>query len=325
MVLNLWGEQLSSDFMQLYNISPMQMCNILERLAFNDEKDNVTIFCEETGLKLDEINVVDDDLEFIAKIVSTTIDDCDHLKRNGLIPIDVLLEQSSPIQQHLKSHQIEIYPSTHELFYKGERYSIPLPNNKCEWCIYNESECLYIKNNCMSSSCDYRKAINRLSTKLYSDKAQIEMFLISPIDEMLSYSVVNRHPEMLLTIDDFIRKFFKDGNTVGSSWKNQKQYSYIVTFPIKYNDMSYRNNYIDNNSYSEASNTLYDYEEYCKNNYYDINQVPKCFWDNVWLIRTCLSVIGSFGDYNGQICAGIKHEITIPYDKLNIEIIPNTP
>lgn len=325
MLLNLWSENLSTDFMQLYNISTAQMCNILKQLASTDEKDTVTIFCEETGLKLDEVNVVDDDLEFIGKIVSTTIDDCDHLKKNGLIPIDVLLEQSSPIQQHLKSHQVEIYPSTHELFYRGKRYFIPSSNQECEWCAYNENECRYAQSRYKDISCPYRSAISILGTKLYSHNAEIEMFLASPRDEMLSYSRVNDFPEMLHTIDNFIYQHFRKSEKICLSWKDKKQYSYIVTFPVKYNDMSYRNNYIDNHSYSEASDTLYDYEEYCKNNYYDIHQVPKCFWDNVWLISTCLSVIGSFGAYNGQICAGIKHEITIPYDKLNIEKIPNTP
>ena len=325
MLLNLWSEELSTDFMNLYNISPLQMCNILKQLMLNNDKDNIIIFCEETGLKLDTINVVDDDLEFVGKIVSTTIDDCDNLKKNGLIPIDMLLEHPSPIQQHLKNHKIEIIPSAHELIYMGKHYFIPSWNQDCQYCAYNENKCRYSQSRYKNMCCPYLDAISNLSTKLYSHKSEIEMFLAASQDTMLSYSRVIDYPEMLFTIEKFIYDFFNKRTDLCLDWEKQKQYSYIITFNIKYKDMSYRTNYVDSKYYADASNTFYDYRNYCQNIYYDINQVPKCFWDNVWLISTCLSVIGSFGRINGEICAGMKHNLTIPYNKLNIEIIPNNP
>ena len=321
MLINLWGEHLSTEFMELYHISSTQMCNILERLAVDEGKDNIAIFCDETGLKLDEINVVDNELEFLGKIVSTTIDDCNHLKKNGLIPIDVLLEQHSPIQQHLKSHHIELYPSTHELFYMGKRYFIPSFGQDCDWCAYSENECRYAKSQYKNISCPYLNSISRLGTKLYSDNAEIEMFLVSPREKMLSYSTVSKHPEILYTIEKFIADFFMKSENICLTWKNKKQYSYIISCQVKYEDMSYRGEYVDSHCVSEALNIFSDYEKYCKKNYCDINQIPKCFWDNVWIINTCLSVIGSFGEIHSEIYAGIKHEIEIPFDKLSIEII----
>lgn len=321
MLLNLWDGQLTTDFMELYNISPTQMCNILERLSIDDEKDNIAIFCEETGLGLDEINVVDNDLEFLGKIVSTTIDDCNHLEMNGLIPVDILLEQPSPIQQHLKRHHIEIYPSTQELFYMGRRYFIPTSEQDCKWCAYNESRCRYAKSLYKDISCPYRDTISRLSTKLYSDNAEIEMFLVAPREKMLSYSTVNNHPEILYTIENFIYSFFKKSENICSSWKNQKQYSYIISLRVKYENMSYRGGYIDSHCGREAENVFSDYEKYCKSNYYSIEHIPTCFWDNIWIINTCLSVIGSFGEIQREVYAGIKHGISIPYNKLKIEKI----
>ena len=85
-------------------------------------------------------------------------------------------------------------------------------------------------------------------------------------------------------------------------------------------DMSYRNGYISGTDGWDAINIYSDYEKYC-NNVYDLTEeVPKCFWDNIWLIQTCLSVICSFGS-SGQICAGIHHNVTFPYEELDIELI----
>lgn len=118
MLLNLWdSDVLIRDFMKLYSLTEIQMCNILKRLHFDTEQDNITIFCEETGNKLDEIDVAHG-IEFLGKIVSTTVDDFKSLRQIGLATLDVLLENDTPISQHLKKYQIEIKPSTQELFLK---------------------------------------------------------------------------------------------------------------------------------------------------------------------------------------------------------------
>ena len=90
MLLNLWdSDVLIRDFMKLYSLTEIQMCNILKRLHFDTEQDNITIFCEETGNKLDEIDVAHG-IEFLGKIVSTTVDDFKSLRQIGLATLDVL-------------------------------------------------------------------------------------------------------------------------------------------------------------------------------------------------------------------------------------------
>ena len=321
MLLDLWNkETLTQSFMELYNLSGIQMCNILKELYFNSNQNSVSVFCEKTGIKLDELDVANG-IEFVGKIVSTTIDDFSCLKQVGLVPIDVLLENDSPISQHLKKYGIEIKPSSHKLVFNGKQFFIPRNGTDCKYCAYGDERCRFDDKKYKDMYCPYLKAISHLSTKLYSDNAEIELFLVASREEMLSYSRVKYYPEIFDTIETLMKKLFKKELKIGDEWKNQKQTSYIVALNVKYENMSYRNGYIRGTDGWDAINTYSNYEKYC-NNVYDLTEdIPKCFWDNVWLIQTCLSVICSFGNSSDQICAGVKHNVTFPYNKLKIELI----
>lgn len=84
MLLNLWDiDMLTQNFMNLYSLTGSQICNILRRLHLNKNSDSVSIFCEETGMKLDEVEV-SDDVEFVGKIVSTTTDNFSYIKNLDL-------------------------------------------------------------------------------------------------------------------------------------------------------------------------------------------------------------------------------------------------
>lgn len=321
MLLDLWNyETLTQSFMELYDLSGKQMCDILKELHFNSNQDSVSVFCEKTGIKLDEFAIAND-IEFVGKIVSTTIDDFNSLKQVGLVPIDVLLENDSPISQHLKKYGIEIKPSSHKLIFNGKQFFIPRNGENCKYCVYGNGKCEFDDKTHKDMYCPYLKAISSLSIKLYSDNAEIELFLVAPREEMLGYSKVRYYPEIFDTIESVIKKLFKTELKIGYEWENRKQTSYIVTFNVKYEDMSYRNGYIRGTDGLDATTTYSDYEKYC-NNAYDLTEdIPECFWDNVWLIQTCLRIICSLGDSSTQICAGIKHNVTFSYDKLKIELI----
>ena len=137
----------------------------------------------------------------------------------------------------------------------------------------------------------------------------------------MGYSTVRYYPEIFVTIDDLVKKLFKKELNIGSEWAEQKQHSYIVTVEVKYNDMSYRNNYISSTDGGDATDRYLAYEQFCLNPYDYAEEVPKCFWDNVWLISTCLNRICSSDRIYNEICAGIKHNVKIPYDKLKIDLV----
>lgn len=320
MLLDLWNsETLTQNFMDLYNLSGIQMCNILKELYSDTNQDSVSVFCEQTGIKLDELDVTDD-IEFVGKIVSTTTDDFAHLKQAGLVPIDILLENDSPISRHLKKFGLEIKPSSHKLIYDGKQFYIPRNGTDCKCCAYGDEKCRFDDKKYKDMYCSYLKSIAPLATKLYSDNAEIELFLISQREEMVEYSRVKYHPEIFDTIETLMKKLFKKELKIADKWEQLKQTSYVVTLNVKYKDMSYRNGYISGTDGRNAINIYSDYEKYCNNVYNLTEEVPKCFWDNIWLIQTCLSVICSFGS-SGQICAGIHHNVTFPYEELNIELI----
>jgi len=321
MLLNLWdGDALIKDFMELYKLTETQMCNIPKRLHFGAEQDSVIIFCEETEIKLDEIDVAHD-IEFLGKIVSTTVDNFECLKQIGLVPIDVLLENNTPISQHLKKYQIEIKPSTHELLYMGNSFYIPSYEEDCKWCAYGNKQCRYGGQKYKNLFCAYLKAISSLATKLYSDHSEIEMALIASEEELLNYSTVKRYPEIFSTIEKFMKAWFGKGLNIGGEWSKAKQNAYIVTVRVKYSDTSYRSNYIDGDDDGDANDIFWEYENFCRETYDYTEQVPTCFWDNVWLIRTYLNLIRSFGETSESIYAGIKHNVVVPYNSLKINII----
>ncbi len=335
MLINLWNyETLTRQFMELYNISDKQMCNILKELFRTPNQDSVSLlceqtgieldyvsmFCEQTGFKLDEFDVANN-IEFVGKIVSTTTDNFDYLKQAGLVPVDVLLEHDSPISRHLSKYGLEIKPSSQQLIYKGKQFYIPRNDKDCKYCAYEYKKCKFDNYAYKNMYCPYLQAINHLAKKLYHDNAEIEMFLIATREDMLSYSKVKYHPEIFDTIETLMDKLFGKKLKIGDEWEKEKQTTYIVTLNVKYKDMSYRSGDKRGTDGLNAINIYYDYKKYCNNTYDIPEEVPECFWDNIWIIQNCLRVIGSFGNSSGRIYAGINHSVTFPYEELNIELV----
>lgn len=144
---------------------------------------------------------------------------------------------------------------------------------------------------------------------------------MAPEDAMLKYSTVNDYPEIFVTIENFVKEWFGKDLNIGDEWSNVKQTSFIITVRVKYSDTSYRSHFINGNDGGDANDIFWRYENFCYKTYDYTEQVPACFWDNVWLINTYLDLIRSFGETSGKICAGIKHDIIIPYDNLKIDLI----
>lgn len=320
MLLNLWDNAaLTQSFMDLYNLTGMQMCNILRRIHFDNELDYVKIFCEETGIKLDEVDVAHD-IEFLGKIVSTTVDDFEYLRQVGLVPLDILLENDSPISRHLKKFDIEVRPSSHEFLYKENQLYIPY-HEDCMWCVYGDEQCRYSKERYKDICCTYLKTISQLAAKLYHDNCEIEMFLSASEDSMLNYSKVKDYPEIFCTVEEFLREQFKEKLSIGREWTKIKQQSFIITVPVKYDEISYLGNFIGGAD-ADADVYFWEYGKFCNEPYDFSEAMPQCFWNNIWLITICLDLICSL-EARSTIFAGIKHDTVIPFDRLKIDLIGN--
>lgn len=320
MLLDLWdNDGLIRNFMELYGVSAGQICRILRELYFDKEQDNVAIFCSQTGVMLDEVDAARD-LELCGKLVSTTTDDFECLREMGLVTLDRLLENDTPISRHLKKYQIEIRPDSHELSYRGKTCHIP-SGGDCEWCSYGDEQCRYAGERYKDLYCAYLKAISSLAVKLYKDRGEIELFLTAPRDEMLGYSTVSRYPEIFRTVKEFIEDWFGESLSIGSDWERLKQHTYIATVRLGYGDMSYRSRYIRGSDGADATDMLLRYEEFCRGEYDCAEDVPARFWDNVWLIDICLDLIRCSGEASSEVCAGVKRGVEFPFDELSIELV----
>ena len=73
--------------------------------------------------------------------------------------------------------------------------------------------------------------------------------------------------------------------------------------------------------YSGSEIEIDKYKKFIRNDYFDSNMVPKCVWDNIWVIKKCIYILLESDGYTPTIYAGIKHGINIPYYNLTIENI----
>ena len=317
--IDLWDrESLIKAFAKLYDISEEKMIKLLQHINTSEDIDIVDAFFDETQINLDAVDV-SENVELLGKIVASTIDNNECLSKLGIKPLDILLENDSPISRHLKEHGIRIVPSNNTLEFKAETCYIPNDTDEeCKWCIYGSKECIFYRKQYKNLYCDYRAKINTLSSKLYYDKSEIELFLFGEDQEMKSYSNVSDYPEILDTVDMFFRDFYNIEVNTGSDWKNKKQYSNILSFWVKYNDLSYKSGYYNSTSEMDAVDVFDKYNKYNLEEYYSLEDVPNCFWNNIWIIRTVLYVLSPMASSSYTIYAGIKHDISIPFENISV-------
>lgn len=316
-LLNFWDkEELKNGFRELYNLSESELMSILD-CARNDEEENyVCDFCENTGVFLDELDV-SHNVELFGKIVSTTTDDNKSLQQYGVRNLDDLLEQDTPISRHLLNYGIRVNVKRQELFIGKRRFELLKRGEKCRECIFGKDKCMFEHR---ESFCPYIKDISLLCNKLYADNSEIEMFLIASENEMLEYSTVKNFPEIFDTIEQLAEKLTKKHFSICQDWMNQKNSSFFMSFKVLYDDLSYKTDYLcGGNLDSEIE--IDKYKKFIRNDYFDSNMVPKCVWDNIWVIKKCIYILLESDGYTPTIYAGIKHGINIPYDNLTIENI----
>ena len=319
MKLNFWDtDSVETAFKALFQLDDNTFWRLYEKLlsCLPCEPDFVRIFCEGTGIKLDNYDP-SHDIEFLGKIISTTIDNMEHLQKNGLIPIDVLLENDSPLRKHLKEFEIEINPSKKEFIYKGTTYYLPYSYD--DLCEYNQRTKMFDDKELYH----YWDSFCVLSSKLFSDKSEIEMFVYASEREMMNYSTVSRYPEILCTINQIFQDYFQDNGNIQlgieDAWIQKVQEVYIISVNVNLSDITFLSRYIKPPD-QDAWSIYNHYSQYCENDYWTVEQIPACFWYNTWLINTCLSLITPTIS-TSAIYAGIKHQKQLPFSSLQIESI----
>lgn len=315
MVIDMWDiDKLRKSFCKFYSIDGRKLRKILKNC--DDKYDQLLEFLKITGIKLDSVDT--SNVELRCKHITTINDDFESLKKFGLMDLNRTLTEDTSLRNFLAEYEIFIDVEEHKFTYKNNIVEIPEYKEDCRKCYYGE--CKYHKKGWDGSvdldfkniKCNYRTIMRPLSTKLYFDKGEIEVFLWNTHNKMKNYSCVKWYPEILGTIEQLVNSFFNGRVNLCGEWaaRNMNKF-YLLTFDLKINNFEY----ITNKAILTEEYYYFNYLEFCNNEYYLLEDVNSNFWTNSYIISHAISVMNnkSSGVY-GQILPGT----TVPYEKLKI-------
>lgn len=241
----------------------------------------VSIFLEETGIKPDIFDV--GNVMVHCKHICSSIDHGESIRKYGLLKLTDLLEMKSPLSEFLRVHGIKVIPSECRIIVNGNETSI-------------------------SQSGTY----GVLYSKLYHDNGEVEVFISGDEKGLEEYSSVYHYPEILCTLDQALHN---SSNTLGWSWVNQKTETLMIQFDA----------YLDECIIHEMPSSKYDMQKYyalvdflsCS---YDEENIPHRFWENYWIIESCLENSTTL-EARPEAYAAIKKDAIISADRLSIEVI----
>lgn len=280
---------------EIYHVPDPVMGSIMKRciikgVPFWDITDNcVIIFLEETGIHPDTFDV--SDVKVHCKHITTAFDGGKSIMKNGLMPLNVLLEKESVLSTFLKENGITISPFEQYIVIKGEKYWIP------------ESS--------VGTDVDEWERFRFLSPAIYHDHGEVEAFISGEKKEILEYSTVRNYPEILASIGDTVKNIKGYDPELGSRWIERNPITFIADFDVRLNDLSYHNG-----MRSRKDNPDYYWE---LEKYFEIenNQESESTWQNEWIIRSCF--YNSCPGVVETLCAvGIKSDVVIPGETITL-------
>lgn len=127
----------------------------------------MSIFFRETGIHPDTFDI--SDVKVHCKHVTTVFDNGASIKRNGLIPLNRLLEEPSLLRTFLLENGIEISPREQYISINGMKHWIPMGSRGCDT---NEWE-----------------NVGLLSAILFHDHGEVEAFIAGDHKEIIGYSM----------------------------------------------------------------------------------------------------------------------------------------
>jgi len=308
-------ESVIQSFSKLYNIEEstlVALCHIANR-----QKEPTNYFMRICPVGLDEIDI--SNLELHCKHITTQIDDCESLRRYGLLTLQKALEFDTPLKCFLQERGIVFNIETRKVAYKGKDVWLVEADEECKECFYG-TDCQYEKSIFSDNAtlvyrndvCPYRDAIKKLRTTIYYDEGEIEVHLLGGFEPVHNYSQVKYFPEILETLEDMINELFDEKVTLSEDWRaltggkyyclefdaNIKKFEFITTGP-----------YYEPSWYS-------DFFQYCSTECYSLSDVNNNFYGNLYLLSTGIPVIcGETPERYGQLLVDTE----IPIERINIE------
>lgn len=247
--------------------------------------DCVKVFLEETGIKPNIYDV--SEVKVRCKHVTAQIDGGESMRMYGLLKLTDMLEEDTPLSRFLKENGIAVNPSEYILTVGNETIMIPERSNGNQ--------------------------IGVLSSKLYYDKGEIEVFISGEDERIVDYSCVKRCPEILQTLDTFIGGY--DCTRLQEAWEDRKTDLMIVQFDLGLDELiihSMPNRMNDMEKYWEL-------EEFLSKEY-EREKIPDRFWQNYWIILNCLDNATTYFDRQ-ELYAAVKPNVLIDPERITLHSI----
>lgn len=244
-----------------------------------------------------------DELEIHCRHITTSNDNLNSIKTYGMLTLDQVLCQNTPLSTFLSKFGISINASKQEFTIKNHSFHINGNNDPCTPCARGRSSNSFSALSVpFYDCCDFHQKMALLNTKLYHDKSEVEVYVAGSDEQMLqNYTSILDGPEILLTIGEIISTLSKkiDPDFLQLAWSRQKGMKrYILEFSIPLNaietntDYKYYSEYYDNSEWYEYSG--FDYSDY------ENDRIPLEFFRNKKLIELCFNSL--FFPYKNCYC-----------------------
>ena len=236
------------------------------------------------------------------KHLTTSNDELKSFKQYGLINLRKVLTLKTPLKNFLEENSIDIDVENKIFSYEGIKYKIISHEDECDKCFYGN--CKYRKDILGDSSkliyrdmsCGYRKVITNLYVKLYKDRAETEVFISGNNEEITEYSIINKCPEILLTIDNIMKKISNNYSDLQSKWEySQKGVFYILEFYTNIKNFEF----INTSKLYEGYSFIDDIKEY-----FDIDDEARNnsdFYRNLFLLQNSIYCYYGYPKEYGQL------------------------
>lgn len=216
--------------------------------------------------------------------ITTGNDSLNSIKKYGLLKLDEVLEQETPLRKFLLKNKISISPTEKMFTYGKHRWYINSLYENCNPCPRGRDICGNV------ALCDYREMMGRLHNKLYHDKSEIEFFIGGDSNDFRNYTSILDAPEILIDIAKILKSMM---NNISEyyfqfKWKRLSNWQrYLLSFSIPYNwlemniDRKTKNFYFDFSAWFNYAN--FNYDDYVTDN------IPILFYHNIHIAENCLN------------------------------------
>lgn len=230
-----------------------------------------------------------DDCQIICRHITTTNDNLNSIMTKGMLSLDRVLTEDTPLNAFLKSYGIEIDPKNRNMRIRDKVVLINGFDEPCDPCYRNST--YTIDKRKRLHCCSFNQEMAFLNNKLYHDKSEIEAFIRGSDEELLSYQSVLNAPEILLTVGRIISSVYTNSEDfLQISWSKQKGMKrYILEFPVPVNALDTNTDQKSRSGYDEYEEWI-EYSNFNSKDYYE-NNIPLKFYRNIKLLRVGLDVM----------------------------------